>query len=78
MNTLFNFEVDNMFINTECAVLSSNKVLKHSKPGRKLDQFTYSSFPQKEFCVVDTLPEYLTGRKLRVDCSIKKLFSTLP
>ena len=33
----------------ECAIFSPNKVLKHSKPGRKLDQFTYRSFPQKEF-----------------------------
>ena len=77
MNTVFNFEVDNMFINTECAIFSPNKVLKHSKPGRKLDQFTYRSFPQKELCVVDTLQEYLTQRKLRVDYNIKKLFITL-
>ena len=77
MNTVFNFEVDNMFINTECAIFSPNKVLKHSKPGRKLDQFTYRPFPRKELCVVDTLQEYLTQRKLRVDCNIKKLFITL-
>ena len=67
MNTVFNFEVD-MFINTECAIFSPNKVLKHSKPGRKLDQFTYRSFPQKELCVVHNLQEYITQRKLRVDC----------
>ena len=66
-----------MFINTECAIFSPNKVLKHSKPGRKLDQFTYRSFPQKALCVVDTLQEYLTCRKLRVDCSIKNLFITI-
>ena len=77
MNTVFNFEVDNMFINTECAIYFPNKVLKHSKPGRKLGQFTYRSFPQKEICVVDTLQEYLTRRKLIVDCNIKKLFITL-
>ena len=76
MNTVFNFEVDNMLINTECAIFSPNKVLKHSKPERKLDQFTYGSSPQKELCVVDTLKEYLTHRKLRVDCSIKKQFIT--
>ena len=76
MNTVFNFEVDNMFINTECAIFSPNKVLKHSKPGRKLDQSTYRSFLQKEICIVDTLQGYLTHRKLRVDCSIKKLFIT--
>ena len=29
MNTAFNFEVDNMFINTECAIFSPNKVFKH-------------------------------------------------
>ena len=55
MNTVFNFEVDNLFVNTECAIFSPNKILKRSKPGRKLDQFTYRSFPQKELCVVDTL-----------------------
>ena len=77
MNTVFNFEVDNMFINTECIIFSTNKVLKHSKPGRKLGQFTYRSFPQKELCVVDTLQEYLTRRKLRVDCNIKLLFIAL-
>ena len=58
MNTAFDFEVENMFINTECAIFSPNKALKHSKPGGKLDQFTYMSFPQKELCVVDTLKEY--------------------
>ena len=65
-----------MFINGECVVLSANKVLKHSKPGRKLDQFTYRSFPQKGLCVVDTLQECLTRSKLRVDCSMKKLLIT--
>ena len=68
MNTVFNFEEDSMFINMECAIFSPNKVLKHSKPGRKLDQFTYRSFPQKELCVVHNLQEYITQRKLRVDC----------
>ena len=77
MNTVFNFEVDNLFINTECAIFFPNKVFKHSKPERKLDQFTCRSFPRKELCVVDTLQEYLTQRKLRVDCNIKKLFITL-
>ena len=37
MNTVFNFEVDNMFINTKCAIFSPNKVLEHSKPERKLE-----------------------------------------
>ena len=60
MNIVFNFEVNNMFINTECDIFSPNKVLKHSRPEGKLDQFTYRSFPQKELCVVDTLQEYLT------------------
>ena len=64
MNTVFNFKVDNMFINMECTIFSPNKVLKHSKPGRKLDQFTYRSFPQKELCVVHNLQECITQRKL--------------
>ena len=33
MNTVFNFEKDDMFINIECAIFFPNKVLKHSKPG---------------------------------------------
>ena len=66
-----------MFINIEFAIFSPIKVLKHSKSGRKLDKFTYRSFPQKELCRVDTLQEYLTQRKLRVDCNIKELFIAL-
>ena len=78
MNSAFNFEEDNKFIiNTEGAILSPNKVLKHSKPGIKLDQFNYGSFPQKELYVVNTLQEYLTCRKLRLDCSIKHQLSQL-
>ena len=77
MNTVFSFEVGNMFIDTECAIFSPNKVVKHSKSGRKLDQFTYRPFPRKDVCVVVTLQKYLTRTKLRVDCNIKKLFITL-
>ena len=66
-----------LHISVEYPVFSPNKLLKHSKPERKLEQFTCRSFPQKGLCVVDTLQEYLTHRKLRVNCSIKKLFITL-
>ena len=41
---VFNFEVDNMFINNRMYNILPNKVLKHSKPGTKLDEF-----PQKNF-----------------------------
>ena len=47
MSNLFNSEIYSMFINNEGVTFVSNKVLKHSKPGRKLDQFTFRSFPQK-------------------------------
>ena len=33
MDAVFNFGVDNMFINTECEIFSLNKILKYSKPG---------------------------------------------
>ena len=49
MITVFNCEVDNMFINTECAIFSPNKVLKHSKPGRKLDHLLKDHFHKKNF-----------------------------
>ena len=77
MNTVFNFEVNKMFINTEGGILPPNTVLKHSKPGRELGQFTYTSFPQKELSVADALQKYLTRRKLRVGWNIKNLFITL-
>ena len=35
MNTVFNFEVDNMFINTKCAIISPNKALKTFKTREK-------------------------------------------
>ena len=69
--------MNDMFVNIEFAIFAPIKVLKHSKSGRKLHQFTYRSFPQKELCRVDSLQEYLTQRKLRVDCNITKLSITL-
>ena len=77
MNSIFNFDTDNMFINTECAVFNPSKVLKHSQPGNKLDQFTYRSFPQKELCVVECLKEYVARRELKVGKEITKLFISL-
>ena len=76
MNTVFNFEVDNMFINTGYTIFSSNKVLKYSELERKLENYL-QFITQKELYIVDTLQEYLTRRKLRVGFSIKKLFITL-
>lgn len=78
MNTILSFDIDNMFINTECATFIPSTVLKHSTQGRKLDQFTYRTFPQKELCVVECLNEYLARRALRVDSKVVKgLFITL-
>ena len=50
MNTVFNFEVDNIFINAECTIFSPNKIFQQSKPGRKLDQFTYRSLSTATLC----------------------------
>ena len=76
MNTVFNFELGNMFINMGRAIFSPNKVLKYSELDRKLENYL-QVIPQKELYVVDTLQEYLTCRMLRVGCNIKKLFNTL-
>ena len=50
MNTVFNFEVDNIFINAEWTIFSPNKIFQQSKPGSKLDQFTYRSLITATLC----------------------------
>ena len=55
MNTIFHSEIDGMHINNECVTSLPNEGVKQSSPARQLDQFTHSSFAQKELCVINCL-----------------------
>ena len=55
---------------------SPNHVLKHSKPGKKLDIFHYRAYHNKKLCVVDCLKEYLKRRSTKVQTDTKALFIT--
>ena len=41
LNSVFHFTIDRMIISSTSVTLSPEHVLKHSKPGRKLDFFGY-------------------------------------
>ena len=41
LNSVFRFTIDRMIISSTSVTFLSGNVLKHSKPGRKLDVFEY-------------------------------------
>ena len=74
MNTVYFFTVDRMKVTDIGVTFSPNHVLKHSKPGKKLDSFHYRAYHNKRFCVVDCLKEYLKCRSTKVQTDTKALF----
>ena len=76
MNTVYFFTVDRMEVTDIGVTFSPNHVLKHSKPGKKLDSFHYRAYHNKKLCVVDCLKEYLKRRSTKVQADIKALFIT--
>ena len=76
MNAVYIFIVDRMTVTDIGVTFSPNHVLKHSKPGKKLDSFHYSAYYNKKLCVVDCLKEYLERRSTKVQTDTKTLFIT--
>ena len=76
MNTVYFFTVDRMTVTDIGVTFSPNHVLKHSKPGKKLDIFHYRAYHNKKLCVVDCLKEYLKRRSTKVQTDTKALFIT--
>ena len=62
VHTIMQFHTHKMIINSECIVFLPVGVLKHSKPGRKMDTFQYRSYPEEKLCIVNCLKEYLKRR----------------
>ena len=65
MNIVDFFAEGRMTIAFIGVTLSPNHVLKHSKPGTKLDSFHYRAYHNKKLCVVDCLKEYLKRRNTK-------------
>ena len=77
INTVFNFQLDEIIINEIGVTITPSNVLKHSKQNRKGDIFTYSAFlDDSKLCIVQTLSAYLEQRNKLVSADIKKLFVT--
>ena len=76
MNTVYFFAVDRTTVTDIGVIFSPNHVLKHSKPGKKLDSFHYRACHNKKLCIADCLKEYLKCRKLKVQTDTKALFIT--
>ena len=76
MNTVHSFHVDKMLITSTSATFAPGHVLKHSRPGNKIDTFTYRAYPVKKLCVIEVLQEYLKRGSTRVDHNTKQLFIT--
>ena len=73
MNSAYFFTENRMAVTEIGVIFSPNYVLKHSKPGGKLDSFHYRAYHKKRLCVVDCLKEYLKRRNTKVQTHTKAL-----
>ena len=76
LNSVFHLKIDRMIISNTNVTFSPEHVLKHSKPGRKLDVFEYRAYSDPNLCVLECLKEYIHRRNDRVDKLQKRLFIT--
>ena len=65
-----------MIISSTIVTFSPEHVLKHSKPGRKLDVFEYRAYSDPKLYVLECVKEYIYRRNDRVDKEQKRLFIT--
>ena len=55
LNSELHFTIHRMIISSTSVTFSSEYVLNHSKPGRKLDVFKYRAYPDPSLCVLECL-----------------------
>ena len=63
LNSVFHFTIDRMFISSTSVTLSPEHVLKHSKPGCKLDVFECRAYSDPKLCVLRSVKEYNSSKK---------------
>ena len=76
LNSVFHFTIDTMIISSTSVTFSPEHVLKHSKPGRKLNFFEYRGYSDTKLCVLGCVNEYIHPRNDRVDKDHKGIFIT--
>ena len=76
LNSVFHFTIDRMIISSTSVTFSPDHILKHSKPGRKLDVFEYRAYSDHNLCVLECLKEYIHRRNDRVHKLQNRLFIT--
>ena len=76
MNTAYFFTVNRMTVTYIGVTCSPYHVLKHLKPGKKLDNFYYRAYHNKKLRVVDCLKEYLKPRSTKMQTDTIALFIT--
>ena len=76
ISPVYFFTVDRMIVTDLGVTFSPIHVLKHSKPGKKLDSFHYRAYHNKTLCVVDCLKKYLKRCNAKEQTDTKALFIT--
>ena len=76
LNSVFHFTIDKMIISSTSVTFSPEHVLKHSKPGRKLDVFEYWAYSDSKLRVLECVRECIHRKNDRVDKQQKRLFIT--
>ena len=74
MSTAYFFTVDRMIVTDIGVTYLPNYVPKHSKPGKKLDNFHYRACYNKKLCAADCLKEYLKRHNTKLQNDAKALF----
>ena len=71
LNSVFHFTIDIMIISSTSVTFSPQHILKHSKPGRKLNVFEYRVYSDPKLRVLEFVKEYIHQRNETAD---KELF----
>ena len=76
LNSVFHFTIDRMIIFSSIVTFSPEHVLKHSKPGQKLNVFEYWAYLGSKVCVLECENESIHRRNDRAGKGQKRLFIT--
>ena len=76
LNSVFHFTIDRMIISSTSVTFSPEHVLKHSKPGHKLDVFEKRAYSDPKLCILEFVKEYIHRRNGRAEKDQNRLFIT--
>ena len=70
------FTISKMILSKTSISFSPEHVLRHSKPGKKLDFFQYRAYSDPKLCILECLKEYIRRRNDKADQNQWRLFTT--